>query len=191
MSTIGGSYGQYGTYQKGYDYNLFYTKNRAKFVFSASLTTATSGNYLPRRGTFSASGAGSKAIYVPAETFGAGIINGYLFDADNADATFRLFSSDIVFENDGGTMTVGGSKDIEVDTDVHVVLSENASVDGLQFNVTEESGTQLVYVYVELDLMWLNNTYLGGIPENLFPAAGAAITADETPVAQEVTINGN
>lgn len=182
MSDIGGSFGQYGTYQKGYDYNLFWTKQEADFIFTCSHTLATTGGYLTRRGTQGSNGR-SQVIYVPAETFGAGVINGYIFDSTNKDATFRTFSSDIVFENDGGTVAVGGSADIEVDTDVHLVLSANSSLDGLQFNVTEESAAETVYAYVKLSLMWFNDTYLGAQPDNLFPAAVAAITTDETPVA--------
>jgi hypothetical protein len=176
MSTLGGSYSQYGTYQKGYDYNMFYTKSRATVVYSGS-GVLTAGTYLKR--PFDNY---SQGLYIPPGTVGSFVVRGFINLADGQ--SYAAVSTDGEFENVGGTVTITGGA-ATFDTNATVTVTANSTIDGIEVVVddTDDPGTAYE-AYIEIDFYFQNFTYDPGKPYNLYVASGAsALAADETPNA--------
>jgi len=184
MSFTSPAFGEYGNTFKGSDYSLFWSKNSAVITFEGRGFTSNSGIFLKRK-------TGSQAIYIPPETFGSIVrVRGFLFDVAAGTAYPLQMEADtyVAFENDGGTispanldLTFSGG---DVDSDVGIHLLRNTNIDGFEVQVEENSGNQEVYCRVEIEFVWINDTYKALVAPNNFPeAATATLTQDEVPNA--------
>lgn len=176
MSSIGGNFGQYGTFQQGYDHNMFYTKNRATIVYSGS-GVLTGGTYLKRPHDNN-----SQGLYIPSGTIGSFIVRGYVNLADGQ--SYAAVSTDGEFENVGGTVTITGGA-ATFDTNATITLTAHGSLDLAEVVIDDTDDPGTAYdAYVEIDFYFQNFTYAGGPSKNLFVSSGSStLSAVESPNA--------
>lgn len=172
MSYLNPVFGEYGSTQRGQDYNMFWSKNHATIRFQGHLTTGATNKFLKRV-------EGTQALYVPPETFGSIRLHGAVVQPGTEDVSFILHdvTTGNTFENDGGTTAVVTTT-ATVDTDIIVTVVANDTLDCLEVGVLETSGTHDIYVVLDLELFWINDTYKALLGTQLYPLAGTATVAE-------------